>query len=204
MFDAQTSAVAAQTGLSPGGVRRTCPESLRGRALTNLPGVSPDRSVPTNHPLYCGEVFCFAKMQILPNKPILKTHNTLPANEIQKTLRLLALKTNPIQARNQTDLPRRSPLAKTGQLNPTLNPLCPVPVEPIRPYSWGFSAKKFAIFYRHFCRKSLGNQAKNSQKTLQNTPQNHAISERKYFSEIPRHQPHFVFIYGRKARHRPR
>jgi len=95
MIDAQSLAMAVKTGLSSGGARSPLVPIHRGRALTNLFGTSPDNSVLTNNPFYCGEVFYFAKMQILPNKPILKIHNTLPANEIQKNVRLSAHQTNP-------------------------------------------------------------------------------------------------------------
>jgi len=97
MIDAQSLA-AVKAGLSPGGARSPLVPLHRGRALANLLGFSPDTSVLTNHPLYCGEVFGFAKKQILPNKPILKIHNTMPANGIPKTLRLSAHKTNPIHS----------------------------------------------------------------------------------------------------------
>ena len=91
------SLAAVKAGLSPGGARSPLVPIHRGRALTNLFGTSPDNSVLTNNPFYCGEVFYFAKMQILPNKPISKIHKTLPANGIRKTLRPFGTQTNPNQ-----------------------------------------------------------------------------------------------------------
>ena len=63
-------------------------------------------------------------------------------------------------------------LAKGGSTHPTLNPLRPVPVDPIRLYSWVFSAKKFAIFFGHFYWKSFGNPSKTAKKNLQNHAKN--------------------------------
>ena len=94
------SLAAVKAGLSPGGARSPLVPIHRGRALANPPGTPPDRSVLTNHPLYCGSLLLLKKYKFYQTNPSQKFIKHCLPMEYEKPCALSAHKTNPIHARN--------------------------------------------------------------------------------------------------------